>query len=219
MLAYSCKKDNGDDNNPSALETIKDVDGNVYHIVTIGKQVWMKENLRTTKYRDGSPIPEVTNGTAWGNLTTGAYCNYNNTNNSDTIATYGRLYNWYAVNDSRNLAPSGWHVASDAEWTILTDSLGGYGIAGCKLKETGTAHWYRPNETATNESGFTALPGGQRNDFGKFDCIGGFGSGWSSTEFDTNYAWRLFLNSGNCNVGRNYSRKVYGTSVRCVRDI
>jgi uncharacterized protein (TIGR02145 family) len=138
--------------------TVTDIDGNIYHTVTIGTQVWMVENLKTTKYRNGDPIPNVT-GNAWAALTTGAYCWYNN-DAATYKATYGALYNWYAVADSRNIAPTGWHVPTDAEWTTLTTFLGGESVAGGKLKETGTNHWTSPNTGATNETGFTALPGG-----------------------------------------------------------
>lgn len=138
--------------------TVTDYDGNVYQTVLIGDQCWMMENLKVTHYRNGDPIPHVTDGVTWGNLTSGAYCNYNN--DEGNVATYGRLYNWYAVDDSRNIAPAGWHVPSDAEWQTLVDYLGGDAVAGGKMKEAGTTHWASPNTGATNESGFTALPGG-----------------------------------------------------------
>jgi uncharacterized protein (TIGR02145 family) len=140
-------------------QTVKDFEGNVYKTITIGTQTWMADNLRTTKYRNGDAIPEVTDSSAWINLITGAYCNYNNTRNNDTIVSYGRFYNLYAVTDNRNICPTGWHVSTDAEWTTLTDYLGGASVAGDKLKEKGTTHWESPNAGATNEIGFTALPG------------------------------------------------------------
>lgn len=199
--------------------TVTDIDGNVYKTITIGLQTWMAENLRTTKYCDGSAIPEVTDGMIWGNLTTGAYCNYNNTSNSDAIATYGRLYNWYALNDSRKLAPSGWHVATVVEWNTLTDNLGGYEIAGGKLKETGTTHWYSPNEAATNVSGFTALPGGYRYYDGTFHYIGNYGFWWSSSEHYTSIAWYRHLDYNDGDFGYNIISEVAGFSVRCVKDI
>ena len=115
--------------------TINDIDGNVYKTITIGTQTWMAENLRTTKFRNGKDIPEVTVDSIWAILTTGAYCNYKNTRNIDTIVTYGRLYNWYAVYDSRNIAPEGWHISNEADWTTLTNYLGGPYVAGLKLKE------------------------------------------------------------------------------------
>ena len=139
--------------------TVVDIDGNVYNTVTIGTQVWMVENLKTTKYRNGDAIPNVTGNASWVALSTGAYCWYNN-DAATYKATYGALYNWYAVGDSRNIAPSGWHVATDSEWTTLSTFLGGESIAGDKLKEIGTSHWLSPNTGATNSNGFTAFPGG-----------------------------------------------------------
>ena len=138
-------------------ETFTDIDGNVYHAVVIGTQTWMVENLKTTKYSNGDPIP-----TAVTSLTPGAYCMYNN----DAVtykADYGALYNWYAVADSRNIAPAGWHVPTKTDWTTLTDYLGGESVASGKLKENGSSHWLTPNTGATNSSGFTALPGGFYN--------------------------------------------------------
>ncbi|MEI6750714.1 MAG: fibrobacter succinogenes major paralogous domain-containing protein [Bacteroidota bacterium] len=236
MLSNSCKKDK--ESNPSNPEnptngkttavfnpnktygTLTDQDGNVYKTIQIGSQIWMAENLRTTKYRDGSVIPEVTDNTAWRNLSTDAYCNYNNTKNSDTIATYGRLYNWYAVSDSRNIAPTGWHVASDAEWTILTDYLGGDSIAGGKMKETDTTHWCNPNTGATNECGFTALPSGLRHSYnGTFGYVRLYGSGWSSTADGASSAWERSLDYSHARCSRsNYGYIQFGFAVRCVKD-
>ena len=151
--------------------TITDVDNNLYNTVKIGTQVWMAENLKTTKYNDGTSIPNVTDNTVWSALITGAYCDYNNTPSIST--TYGRMYNGYSVdnniatkvasNGGKNVCPTGWHVPSNAEWITLTSYLGGESVAGGKLKETGTMHWLTPNSGATNESGFTALAGGRRS--------------------------------------------------------
>ena len=189
ILASNCKKDKDDDNNnpvtPSGV-TVTDTDGNVYHTVIIGEQVWMSENLKTTKYRNGNPIPKVSDGTTWSNHSIGAYCNYNKYEDNST--TYGRLYNWYAVNDSRNIAPTGWHIPSDAEWTTLTTYLGGECVAGGNLKETGITHWQSPNTGATNKTGFTALPGGYRHCNGDFFCMCRNASFWSSTEHNCNDA-------------------------------
>lgn len=196
--------------------TITDIDGNVYHFVTIGTQVWMVENLKTTKYRDGTAIPNVTNNAAWAALTTGAYCNYNNDVNSST--TYGRLYNWHTVNDSRNIAPTGWHVPTDAEWTTLTNYLGGENIAGGKLKEINTTHWTTPNAGADNSSGFTGLPGGYRYNNGLFVSVGNLGYFWSATQYDATYAWERYLNYYGSNIVSFNLYKTYGFSVRCLRD-
>ncbi len=141
--------------------TVTDIDGNVYKTIIIGNQTWMAEDLRTMHYRNGDAIPNVTEDSIWGGLEAGAYCNYNNTEDLDTIATYGRLYNWYAVNDTRGLAPKGWHVPDINDWLILIDYLGGDTIASKHLKEADDLHWVRYNE-ADNSSGFTALPAGSR---------------------------------------------------------
>ncbi len=185
-----------------------------YKWTKIGTQTWMAENLKVTKYNDGIAIPNVTDATAWSELTTGALCDYENTpSNSET---YGKLYNWYAVNTGK-LCPTGWHLPSDAEWTELTDYLGGTSDAGGKLKETGTTHWNSPNISATNETGFTALPGGYRNNDGSF-YIGSRGYWWSATKLGANDAWyrRMFYNASS--VDRYYDDKELGFSVRCVRD-
>lgn len=229
----SCEKD--EDHGPSAgnltngkttalfnpditYGTLTDQDGNVYKTVTIGAQTWMAENLRSTKYNDGTDIPNITDNNEWATLTTGAFCNYNNTSNIDSIATYGRLYNWYAVNTGM-LAPKGWHVPTDEEWTALTNYLGGESIAGGKLKETGTFHWNSPNTGATNEIGFTAIPGGWRDYHGKFYSIGNYEGCWTATGYDTDCAWMRNIHNNYVEVLRgDYADKELGFSVRCVRD-
>jgi len=138
-----------------------DIDGNVYNTITIGTQIWMKENLKTTKYNDGSSIPLVTDNTAWINLSTPGYCWYNN-DAATYKSAYGAMYNWYTVNTGK-ICPPNWHVPTDTQWETLITYLGGKIIAGGKMKETGTAHWTSPNIGATNETGFTALPGGYRH--------------------------------------------------------
>ncbi|MEI6754179.1 MAG: FISUMP domain-containing protein [Paludibacter sp.] len=198
--------------------TVTDIDGNVYHTITIGTQTWMVENLKTTTYNDGAAIPNVTDDTAWKALTTPAYCWYNN--DAATFKnTYGALYNWYAVNTGK-LAPIGWHVPSDAEWTTLTDYLGGGNVAGGKLKEIGTTHWLSPNYGATNEIGFSALPGGRREGYwdGAFSTLGEDGGWWCETEFSTWNAWYRNMFNLNSAVGRSNYYKYNGFSVRCVRD-
>jgi len=197
-------------------ETVTDADGNVYHTVTIGTQVWMAENLKTTKYRDGTAIPNVTNAASWVGLTTGAFCWYNN--DATTYKnTYGGLYNWYAVNTGK-LAPTGWHVPTDAEWTTLTTFLGGEDVAGSKLKETGTTHWLSPNAGATNETGFTALPGGYRINDGAYGDFGGSGYWWCSNEGGTSNPFLRYMTCGFSKVVRSDTSKQYGISVRCVKD-
>jgi uncharacterized protein (TIGR02145 family) len=198
----------------SFVETVTDIDGNVYDIVKIGSQTWIKQNLKTTRYSNGDAIPNVTETYAWGDLKTGAYCDYDNTPSNST--TYGRLYNFYTVVDSRKLCPTGWHVPSDTEWSTLITYLGGETIAGGKLKEAGIAHWVEPNKSATNETGFTALPGGCR--FIGDNYIGDNGFWWSSKEYDTTEAWERNLTFGNREAFRSKDNKETGFSVRCLRD-
>jgi uncharacterized protein (TIGR02145 family) len=199
-----------------ALVTVTDIDGNVYHTVTIGTQVWMVENLKTTKYNDGAAIPLVMDIVTWAALTTPGYC-WNNNDAATYKDTYGVLYNWYTVNTGK-LAPAGWHVPTDSEWSVLATYLGGDSVAGSKLKEVGTTHWISPNTGATNETGFTALPGGYRNLFGAFFSIGGSGYWWSATVRDATYSWGRGIYYNGANVFRfdYYNRS--GFSVRCVRD-
>jgi uncharacterized protein (TIGR02145 family) len=195
---------------------VKDVDGNLYKTIKIGPQVWITENLKTTKYKDGTAIPLVADNTAWSNLTTPGYCWYTN-NEAVHKATYGALYNWYVVSTG-NLCPFGWHVPSNVEWTTLTDYLGGTIVAGGKLKETGTTHWASPNTGATNETGFTALPGGYRYLNGTFYYIGSYGFWWSATEIEATVAWSRNLYYSNSNVTRISFSEGNGFSVRCLRD-
>ena len=182
--------------------------------VIIGTQTWMVKNLDVTTYRDGTAIPQVTDPAAWAALTTGAWCWYNNTSNT----TYGKLYNWYAVNDPRGLAPAGFHVPSDGEWTTLSTTLGGLSVAGDKMKSAGTTLWASPNTGATNSSGWAGLPGGSRGTSGSFFNDGFNGYWWSSTENLTTNAWYHYLYSSNGYIFRYYFGKPYGFSVRCLRD-
>ena len=202
---------------------IADIDGNIYDTIKIGTQVWMKRDLIASYYRNGDKIPQVKDPAKWAALTTGAWCWYNN--DSATYAlTYGKLYNWYAVNDPRGLAPTGYHIPSDAEWDTLSTFLGGDRVAGGKMKTTGTIEagtglWSSPNKRATNRSGFTGLPGGYyRYDFGTFGYIGYYGYWWSSTEFDAGYAWSRGLDYSYGFIYRSSPNKHFGFSVRCLRD-
>jgi len=210
LLATGCKKDD------DSLK-ITDIDGNVYDTVTIGTQTWMKENLKTTHYADGSAIPLVNDNAAWINLTTPGYCWYDN-DRATYAQTYGALYNWHTVNTGK-LCPTGWHVPTSAEWETLITYLGGWIIAGGKLKETGTEHWQSPNEGATNESGFTALPGGYHNYYdGVFAGIGYGSNWWSATEDYTNNALNLGMGSHRSDISKYLDSERNGFSVRCVRD-
>jgi uncharacterized protein (TIGR02145 family) len=199
----------------TTLNLLVDIDGNVYDTVVIGTQVWMNKNLRVSKYRNGNPIPTNLINTTWQNTTSGAYAIYDNTATNDSI--YGKLYNWYAVADPRGLCPVGWHVPSDAEWSTLENFLDGSSVAGGKMKSVSPL-WLSPNSGATNSSGFSGLPGGNRNSSGTYVNVGYLGYWWSSTQFSTTSAWlrSLFYNNGD--VNRNYYFKRFGFSVRCVRD-
>lgn len=200
--------------------TVTDIDGNVYHTITIGTQVWMVENLKTTKYRNGDPITNLASNSQWVTAAaTGApgYCDYDNDAANGT--TYGHLYNWYAVNDSRNIAPTGWHIPTRAEMQTLVDYLGGDSQAGNALKESGTSHWIS-NTGATNSSGFTALPGGYRYENGNFLNKSEFAYFWSTTtyNYDVTYAYYRSIYNGNGGVNDFYTSKATGFSVRCIKD-
>jgi uncharacterized protein (TIGR02145 family) len=220
LFIYGCSSSSDNDGNATS---VTDIDGNVYQTVTICNQVWTKSNLNASHYRNGDIIPQVTDPVQWTSLTTGAWCYYANTSSNGTI--YGKLYNWYAVNDPRGLAPVGYHIPNDVEWTALTTCLGGSAIAGGKMKETGTAHWESPNVDATNSSGFTGLGGGLRtysntnpNLEGAFYEIGIQTDFWSSTQFSDNRAIAigLYYTDGLANRFEGY--KIAGFSVRCVKD-
>jgi len=181
----------------------------------------MAENLKTTKFNDNTAIPLVADITAWAALSTPGYSWYNN-DAATFKATNGALYNWYALdaasNGGKNVCPTGWHVPTDDEWTTFTTFLGGESVAGGKMKETGTAHWQSPNTGATNESGFTALPGGGRYFDGTFSSIGSIGCWWSSTELLTTSARGRYLYFNYSLVYRGSGSKQDGFSVRCIKD-
>ncbi|MCJ7450078.1 MAG: hypothetical protein MUO72_20585 [Bacteroidales bacterium] len=198
---------------------IKDIEGNYYKTIKIGNQVWMAENLKTTKYNDGTALELVTEDGDWKYQNDPAYCWYNN----DAAAykkCYGALYKWnvmdYYESHGRNICPAGWHVPTDAEWTTLTDYLGGN--AGFKLKEVGTAYWDSYNTEATNESGFTARPGGSRTENGIFISEGSGCFWWTSTEYASPYAWYRRIGSNDAVVTRSNIAKQRGLSIRCLRD-
>jgi uncharacterized protein (TIGR02145 family) len=197
-------------------DMLTDIDGNVYHTVTIDNQVWMVENLKVTHYRGGEAIDLVTDNAGWEGLTSGAYCEYDN--NPGNVNVYGRLYNWFAVNDGRNIAPDGWHVSSDEEWTHLSNFLGGDAVAGGKLKEAGLTHWLEPNAGATNETGFSGLPGGHREYGGNYVYIFWGGGWWCSNEANGNDAVIRYMDCGDQNTWNYLEDKRYGRSVRCVKD-
>ena len=207
---------------PTGSGTVTDIDGNQYLTVTIGTQTWMRENLRTSRYRNGDPIPEVLLNSDWAALTSGAWSWYDHDPEKDML--YGKLYNWYAVDDARGVCPTGWHVPTDTEWTTLSDYLGGTGVAGGKMKTTGTiqaetGYWEDPNNGASNESGFTGLPGSFCEPGGPFPRTFGFeGVWWSSTESSSSNAW-FYVLLGCCgDFFRADNDKRHGCSIRCIRD-
>jgi uncharacterized protein (TIGR02145 family) len=218
----SAKKDDGSCiylqilSNPGVGVTF---DGYNYSTIELGNgQEWMVENLRTTIYSNGDIIPNVTDQNQWSNLTTGAWSHYNNDSLYEN--PYGKLYNWYVVDDSRNVCPTGWHVPTDLEWTVLTDYLGYIAVAGGKMKSTGTQYWQSPNTEATNESGFSGLPGGVRIGNGSFGGISNFGEWWSSTEvfITSNEARTRYLTYNGGVASNSFNIKKTGHSVRCLKD-
>lgn len=193
--------------------SISDYDGNIYSSLSIGNQCWIVENLTTSYYNDGQKIPTDLSNTAWITATTGAFANYGN---SETLnATYGKLYNWYAVN-TQKLCPKGWHVPTIEEWQILFDHLGGEAVAGGPLKST--VNWQPPNAGATNSSGFTGLPGGYRFDIRISPNVGYFGNYWSATSMDDHVAQSINLSYYDASIGKAGLGKVNGLSCRCIKD-
>ena len=201
--------------NFSSAGTVQDQSGNFYNTVAIGTQVWFKENLRTKKYRSGALIPVKTNTDT--STIVGQMYYYNN-DSLTNYSVYGALYNWIATQNSDSLCPTGWHVPTDAEWTTLTTYLGGISVAGGKMKSVGTAYWNSPNTDATNESGFSALPGGFRNYDGSFSDISYYAIFWSATEFDLYNAWYRYLYLFNGSVSRVIANKSLGGFVRCLKN-
>jgi uncharacterized protein (TIGR02145 family) len=217
FFATSCEKDEEDDNNNETENTVTDIDGNVYKTVEIGNQIWMAENLKTIHYANGDAIADGTGaGDIYEETDPKYWFAYND--NIDNVNTYGRLYTGYTVVDSRNVCPDGWHVPSYTEWTTLIEFLGGKELAGGKLKETGTIHWASPNTGATNETDFTALPAGAR-DQENFSSLGSLSNFWSSTEYESPlWAWYSSLRQDNSVMGRSDLPRRFGFSVRCLKD-
>jgi uncharacterized protein (TIGR02145 family) len=216
ITAHSCGATNV--HNPNlTYGSVKDVDGNTYKTIQIGTQTWMAENLKTTKFRNGAPIPNITDNTQWQNNTTGAYCSYNNNTSND--CPYGKLYNWYAVKSANQLCPTGWHVPSDLEWINLENILGGAasGNVGNKMKSEGNQYWM-PTNIGNNNSGFSAIPGGYRNSNGVSWGVGNTGNYWSSTGVNTSTAWDRSLTYNYGGLDGVTSNKNIGKSVRCIKD-
>ena len=225
VLFTSCSTGNDPNNNASSgivfnsnltYGTMTDQDGISYKTIQIGTQTWMAENLRTTKYNDDSAIANITDKTVWSTLSTGAYCNVNNTLVNDSILLFGRYYNWYAVNTGK-LAPAGWHLPTYAELTTLSTYLG-QTTAGGKMKETGTLHWKADNTGATNECGFTAEPGGYIGATGSFESVGMGAYFWIKDAYGSQTAWDIYLFYNTAVLTRNFNYKNSGFSVRCIKD-
>ena len=196
-----------------SFSQVTDKDGNVYKTVKIGLQEWSAENLNVTHYRNGDAIPHVQDAIEWSKLKTGAWCWYENS--TENGKTYGRLYNWYAVNDPRGLAPEGWHVSTDNDWQQLVEYLGDWMTAGQKLK--GKSGWFK-ERNGTDESGFNAIPGGIRDNDGSFYDYQKFGCFWTSTENNSSYAWYYFVIHSYTDVARFDGVMERGLSVRLVKD-
>lgn len=216
MLGFwSCKKDSKPLPDGST-GTVSDVEGNVYKTVKIGDQWWMAENLKTTKLNDGTPIPVVLSDQTWSdvNITSPMVCYYNN--DFANVASFGMLYNWYAVNTGK-LAPAGWHVPTDADWDKLITYLGGSSVAGAKLKEQGDLHWTSSNKS-TNSSGFSAIGGGFRGIDGLFFWINAYNGNWTATESDLSYSYSYSLSDDKDEIFTQIVPKHIGFSIRCVKD-
>lgn len=223
MLLSACQKSQ----TAETITVVADIEGNQYQTVQIGSQLWMAENLRSGRYCNGDVIPNVQDSIQWGNLNYGAWVHMNN--NPSNEVPYGKLYNWYAVNDQRNICPCGWHVATDAEWNTLVRYLdNNYNptilgeqsvIAGGKIKAVGTQYWKEPNAGATNESGFSAQPGGVRGDLITFFGINQASYWWTASIDPQNtepYFRVVFFQ--NPSLNRSFGLKNFGMSVRCVKN-
>lgn len=217
-------------NTCSGTTFVRDYDGNYYGTAVIGTQTWFTENLRTTRYNDGTIIPNITNSTTWKNIKAGAYCLYNNSNDN----CFGYLYNWYAAKGIatrgsttyKNLCPSGWHVPTNDEFTTLSNYLGGVQVAGGKMKTTGTVWWKSPNEAATNSSGFNAYPAGRRVFNGNFNYFGETATFWTQTEASGFFNFKRLVQLKYADV---FDTQPYildfqpddpdnGVSIRCIKD-
>ncbi len=208
IVVTGCNKDEKDGS------TVKDYDGNVYKTITIGSQVWMASDLKTTRMNDGTVIQLVTDNGEWKNIVVPGYCWYGN----NPCKGYGALYNWYAAGNDK-LCPTGWKVPANSDWHVLTEYLGGEAVAGGKMKSPGTEYWDEPNLDATNTSGFSGLPGGMRSFTctGSFSSIKRFGYWWSSEEGSTTEAWLRSLNYDNGHINTGKWNKTNGCSVRCIK--
>lgn len=215
IFLFACEKD--DEKINFTYGSMTDVEGNVYNTIDIGNQTWMAENLRTTKYNDGTNIPLVLDDSEWKYMKSPAYCWFENDKDSYSI-DFGALYNWYTIN-TKKLCPTGWRVPSEEDWNKLILYAGGEDIAGGKLKAT--THWRSPNIGATNETGFTALPMGIRYSGGYFhqiEYLGGGATWWSATELSQTHAKLFHLNYSGSHLFNNRDSKAGGYAIRCIKD-
>jgi uncharacterized protein (TIGR02145 family) len=216
FLLFSKSHNKGKSNAGNGNNIVTDIDGNTYNPITIGKQIWLSENLKTTRFNDSTNIINVKENTVWAEMKTPAFCWYNNDLNANR-KSYGALYNWNAVKYDK-LCPKGWHVPGNQEWSVLIDYLGGESTAGGKLKESEVSFWDKRSR-GTNESGFSAVPSGYRYIDGIFHDKGRNETWWSSTETSSTNAFSILVNYGGNNIYRiNYYDKNHGFSVRCIRD-
>jgi len=221
LVFSSCSKDVTDGFQPCpGMPFVVDIDSNEYSAVQIGTQCWITSNLKVCRYRNGDSILTQLSNEQWSSTKSGAFAIFSNDEKNDSL--YGKLYNWYAVSDSRGLCPAGWHVPTDNEWSALITHLGGESVAGGKMKSTDTqpleGGWNSPNVGATNTSGFTGLPGGYRVSGGQYYDLRDFGNWWSSTSEGSNFAQGRYLHDNNKNSYRGQFGQNLGFSVRCVRD-
>jgi uncharacterized protein (TIGR02145 family) len=221
LLIFGCKKEetgNTNTDHTGETGTVNDYDGNTYNTIGIGTQIWMIQNLNVTHYRNGDPIPNITDNNGWNATTSGAYCNYNNDLGYST--TYGKLYNWLAVKDTRNIAPTGWHVPTDDEWETLINFVGDKTTAGSILKEMGNTHWISGNSDATNQYGFQGLPGGWRINMGNFFYLHERGFWWTKSNdyLPGNFAHAWGMHMDSIAITGYATIQNFGLSVKCVKD-
>lgn len=197
-------------------DSISDIEGNIYKTIQIGEQTWMAENLRTSTYNDSTKIPYVIDDMQWEELHSDGYCWYNN-DSAKYSNIYGALYNWYVVEDDK-ICPEGWHIPNNDEWDVLSNLFGGNNNSGVKLKEVGLYHWDSPNSEVTNESGFTAIPGGVRDGSGSYTGLGHNGYWWNIDEFSLYFSNHKALYNNNAHFNTYSTHKQYGMSIRCIKD-
>lgn len=220
-ITYSQSNNEAPFNPTLSYGSLIDLEGNTYKTIQIGTQIWMAENLRVTKFRNNTPILNISDSLQWANLydnntQVAAWAHYQNDPSNNGV--YGKLYNWYAAVNSNGICPQGWHVPSDGEWTTLTNFLGGEPVAAGKMKSAGTQYWKTPNVEATNSSGFSALAGGLRYYYSSFDFLFDFGTWWSATADNTTRSWARYLSYEFGSVFRTSSIKENGFSIRCLKD-